>query len=170
MKKLTVLSICLLAFFGMASAQQQTEKPKLYNPEADAAKDIQAAVSRAAKENKHVLLQMGGNWCVWCLRFDQFVKNDPQLDSIVKANYVVYHLNYSKENENTEIFAKYGYPQRFGFPVFVVLDAKGNRIHTQNSVYLEEGSSYNKKVVMGFFNDWSPAALDPKKYEKRKTN
>lgn len=166
MKKLTILSAFLFAS-GFAFAQQ-TEKPKIYNPDADAAKDIKAAVARAAKEKKHILLQMGGNWCVWCLRFNDFVKSDPQLDSMVNANYVVYHLNYSKENENTEIFAQYGYPQRFGFPVFVVLDEKGNRIHTQNSVYLEEGKSYNKQVVMDFFRHWSPAALDPQKYQKNK--
>ena len=37
-------------------------------------------------------------------------------------------------------------------------------IHTQNSGYLEEGKSYNTKTVIGFLNDWSPKALDPKQY------
>ena len=49
------------------------------------------------------------------------------------------------------MFAKYGYPQRFGFPVFIILDDKGNRIHTQNSEYLEEGKGYNKDKIAEFF-------------------
>ncbi|MGV3765960.1 MAG: thioredoxin family protein [Chitinophagaceae bacterium] len=164
--KQTLFSFLLLCITICVQAQQ-SKAPKLYHPEADAEKDVQEAIAKAAKEKKFVLLQMGGNWCGWCIHFNKFVKEDPQLDSMVKANFVVYHLNYSPENKNEKQFAKYGYPQRFGFPVFVVLDAKGNRIHTQNSVYLEEGDGYNKKRVMGFFRDWSPKALDPAQYESK---
>ena len=34
-------------------------------------------------------------------------------------------------------------PARFGFPVFVVLDAEGRVIHIQDSSFLEEGQDYN---------------------------
>lgn len=111
-----------------------------------------------------MLLMIGGNWCSWCLRFNKFVQQDAQLDSALQANYVLYHLNYSKENENKPLLAKYGYPQRFGFPVFVVLDEQGNRIHTQNSAYLEEGKGYNKQKVLEFFDNWSTRALKPESY------
>ena len=53
-----------------------------------------------------------------------------------------------------------GNPVRFGFPVFVVLDATGKVLHIQDSNYLEEGESYNKKKVMSFFKNWSPAAVN----------
>jgi len=43
-----------------------------------------------------------------------------------------------------------GYPQRFGFPVFVVLDDKGNRLHTHNSDYPEEGKYHSKEKVLEF--------------------
>jgi hypothetical protein len=77
-------------------------------------------------------------------------------------------LNYSPENRNEDALASLDYPQRFGFPVFVILDGKGNRLHTQNSAYLEEGNGHDSKKVLEFFNHWSPAALDPKSYEKKK--
>lgn len=157
----------LLLFLTNGLRAQENQAPKLYHPEADAEKDVAVAVAKAAKEKKFVLLQMGGNWCGWCIRFNKFVTDDPQLDSMVKANFVVYHLNYSPENKNEKQFAKYGFPQRFGFPVFVVLDEKGNRIHTQNSVYLEEGNGYDRKRVMDFFRDWSPKALDPAEYAQK---
>lgn len=166
------LLIPLLALFISLSSGAQTEantKPKLYNPAADAKSDIQLAVAQAAKEGKHVLLQIGGNWCVWCIRFNDKVSSNDTLKSVLEKNYVTYHLNYSKENENAEVLASLGYPQRFGFPVFVILDAKGNRLHTQNSSYLEQGKGHGTKLILEFLEAWSPAALDPKNYQK-KTN
>lgn len=162
--------LTLAAFFVLVSSfaqQAAVEKPKLYHPEADAKADIKAAVEKAAKEGKHVMLQVGGNWCGWCIRFNDKLTTNDTLKNAFEKSYVIYHLNYSKENQNEEILASLGYPQRFGFPVFVILDGKGNRIHTQSSSYLEQGKGYNIKEVVDFFNQWSPAALDPKAYEKK---
>ncbi|MFZ4770506.1 MAG: thioredoxin family protein, partial [Ferruginibacter sp.] len=61
MKKLVL--ICVI---GMYSTMAIAQENKLYNPEADAAKDIAAAIKKAAKEKKYVLIQAGGNWCGWC--------------------------------------------------------------------------------------------------------
>jgi thioredoxin-related protein len=150
---------------GMLSSGAQTEEKKLYDPSADASIDISAAIKLAKIAHKHVLLQAGGNWCSWCIEFNRFTLADGQIDSLINQCFVVYHLNYSKENPNKQVFARYGYPQRFGFPVFIILDEDGNRIHTQNSEYLEQGKSYNKQKVMDFLVQWTPQALDPSLYK-----
>lgn len=147
--------------FSLSSAHAQS----LYNPAADARADLDAAVSRAAREKKQVLVQVGGNWCKWCIEFHRFCQADTRIDSLLRADYVFYPLNYSKENKNESLLARYGYPQRFGFPVFLILNAKGERLHTQNSEYLEDGgSSYDSKKVFTFLMQWRPAALDPSLY------
>lgn len=162
MKNYIVLLLFLFFSFS-ASAQEK----KLYNPQADAAADIEAAVKKAAAENKFVILQGGGNWCSWCIEFARFCKADTQIDSLLNSSFVWYHPNYSKENNNKPVFAKYGYPQRFGFPVFIILNGKGERIHTQNSEYLEDGKkSYDKKKIMAFLEAWTPKALEPAAYEQ----
>ena len=161
MKKIFVALFCLVTYLSNA----QTEGSKLYNPLADAEKDIATAVKKAKNENKYVLLMGGGNWCSWCIEFARFCKADPKIDSVINAAFITYHLNFSKENENKKIFAKYGYAQRFGFPVFLILNEKGERIHTQNSEYLEDGKkSYDRRKVQAFFEMWSPNALNPKMY------
>jgi thioredoxin-related protein len=162
-KKLIIVTLAVLSALKIFSQQN-----KLYNPAANAAADIEAAVKKAAAENKFVLIQAGGNWCGWCLEFARLCKADSQLDSAIKSSFVWYHLNYSKENTNDTLFAKYGYAQRFGFPVFIILDGKGNRIHTQNSEYLEDGKkSYVRKKVLTFLEQWSPTALLPETYSKQ---
>ncbi|BAV04337.1 hypothetical protein FLA_0325 [Filimonas lacunae] len=150
-------------FIAMASvtAQQQAQ---VYNVNANAAEEVAAAVKKAKAEKKHVLLQIGGNWCSWCLRFNKLVTENDTLHTAMESNYVVVHVNYSKENKNEKLLASLGYPQRFGFPVFVVLDGNGNRLHTQNSAYLEEGKGHSPAKVLEFFNHWSPKALDPASY------
>ena len=84
---------------------------------------------------------------------------------MLQANYVFGLLNYSKENKNLDILAELEYPQRFGFPVLVILDGKGRRIHTQNSAYLEKEKSYDEKKMVEFLRNWAPAALDPNSYK-----
>lgn len=143
------------------------QEKKLYDPLVNAEKDIQQAVKKAGAENKMVLLQGGGNWCGWCIEFARLAKADKKIDSVLSSNFVWYHLNYSKENKNEALFAKYGYAQRFGFPVLIVLDGKGQRVHTQNSEYLEDGKkSYDVQKVIHFLEQWSFKALSPQTYAK----
>ena len=152
----------LLAISLNTAIAQET---KLYNPKANAEKDIAAAIKKAKAEYKYVLIQAGGNWCSWCIEFARFTKADAQIDSVINASFIVYHLNYSKENENKLMFFKLDYPQRFGYPTFIILDGNGKRIHTQNSEYLEDGKkSYNKNKVQSFLKMWSPRALNPHMY------
>jgi thioredoxin-related protein len=162
-----ILVISAAFFFSFHSFSQDLKTFKLYKPEENAEQQLNEAVKKAKTEGKHVFIQVGGNWCIWCARFNDLVINDKSIDSLINANYVVYHLNYSKENKNEKLLANYRFPQRFGFPVFMVLDGNGNLIHTQNSGYLEKGKGYDEKTVMGFLNDWSPKAFDPKQYKEQ---
>ncbi len=164
MKKLCLNLIFVLGLIITSSAQEKA-KPTLYNPSADAKADIAAAVKKASAESKHVLLQLGGNWCGWCILFNNLVTTNDTLKTYIEKNYVTVHVNYSKENVNEEVFAALGYPQRFGFPVFVVLDSKGQRLHTQNSGYLEKGKGHDPIKVLEFLESWSPASIDPKNYK-----
>jgi thioredoxin-related protein len=166
MRRVSVLFILL--FITVCAFSQDMTKFKLYKPEESAEQEIEKAAKEAKGNGKHVFIQIGGNWCIWCARFNDFISTDPKIDSIIKKSYVVYHMNYSKENFNAKLLAKYGYPQRFGFPVFLVLDGEGKLIHTQSSWYLEDGKkSYDRDKVIAFFTDWSPSAFDPKQYKEQ---
>ncbi|OIP05361.1 MAG: hypothetical protein AUJ97_00995 [Bacteroidetes bacterium CG2_30_32_10] len=154
-----------LAFFNLTVLKAQNEKPTIYNIDADAKTDLNNALDKAAKEGKHLLIQVGGNWCKWCIKFHGFIKSDAQIDSLINVDYVYLLINYSKENRNLEMMKQLEYPQRFGFPVLVVLDAKGKRLHTQDSGFLESGeASYDREKILIFLKNWNKKALDSNNY------
>lgn len=162
MKFILFLSLIFASFSSIAN-----DTARLYNPRANVAKDVEQALAKAKKEKKQVLLQIGGNWCIWCYKFNSFVQLDSNLKKLITANYVVYHLNYSKENKNLDYLKKLGFPQRFGFPVLVVLDgATGAILHTQDSALLEKGNGYNADKVKSFLKNWAPGAFDEVLYKE----
>jgi thioredoxin-related protein len=157
-KLIALIAFSLLSLFTVSNAQ---EAKKLYDPTLDGMKQIKEAVGKAAKEGKHVLIQYGGNWCHWCIRFDAFCKADTSISNIITSNYIPVKLNYDPVNKNDEANAYLCNPTRFGFPVFIIVDGKGKVLHIQDSGLLEEGQGYNKQKVTGFFSQWIPAAIVP---------
>jgi thioredoxin-related protein len=160
--KSVLLSFILFLSFSLKAQENIT----LYNPDADARKDLETAIQKAQDQHKHVLIQVGGNWCPWCVRLHGVFVSEVKIDSILKSDYVFILINYSKENKNEVILADLGFPQRFGFPVLLVLDQEGNRLHTQNTAYLEKDKGYDTDKIIGFLLDWNEKALDPKSYVK----
>lgn len=146
------LFFCLLVVLSIkAYARDST---RLYNPAANAAKDIAALCIKAKAENKRLLLQIGGNWCVMCYRLNAFIQTDAVLKKVVAENFIVYHLNYSPENKNEAYLKTIGAPQRFGFPVLVVLESSGLPLHTQESGALQKGNGYSFEKVKAFLEKW----------------
>ncbi|KQC01536.1 thioredoxin family protein [Pedobacter sp. Hv1] len=162
MKRIIILfAVLFISAAAFAQAPVTKEAVHIYNPKANAQADINTAVAKAKKEGKHVFVQVGGNWCIWCIRFHDLVNATPELKNYLNNNYETVLLNYSPENKNEAILKKLNYPGRFGFPVFLILDGNGKLIHTQNSEYLEEGGGHSVKKVMGFLKNWNAGALKP---------
>ena len=137
--------------------EEKAKLAKPYNDTEDAQAKITELVKKAGEEGKYVFVQAGGNWCIWCLRFNDFVQNTPELKQVVDANYVYYHLNYSKENKNEAVFDKYA-PEgkKLGFPFFFVLNEKGEVINTIGSQSLESDNGYDVTKVKQMFLDNAP--------------
>ena len=162
--------LVLFAFFmtvGMMVANAQGALKRVYNETIDPMTQIDEALVRAKAEGKFVVCQVGGNWCPWCLRFADFVEKDTAVNKVVNDNFVYLHVNYNRRKaageENVKkaalLMQRLGNPGRFGFPVFVVLDEKGNVLHIQDSSFLEEKQGYSENKVLRFFKNWTPKAV-----------
>ena len=157
----------MLAVFVMTMASAQTALKKVYDEDINPIEQIDQAVAKAKGEGKFVICQVGGNWCPWCLRFADFISKDADISKLVGENFEYIHVNYNprkSEGEEKALLAKtmlqrLSNPERFGFPVFVVLDDTGKVIHIQDSSFLEEGEGYDKEKVLRFFKNWTPQAV-----------
>ncbi|HBI80912.1 MAG TPA: thioredoxin family protein [Bacteroidales bacterium] len=154
MKRVFLIQLLILIGFPVFA------QVNIYNPSADAKADISNALIHAKNENKHVFIQIGGNWCPWCFKLNHFLSSDSLINDVLTKNYIVVKVNYSKENKNVDVLEQLEKPQRFGFPVLVILDSDGRRIHTQDTGLLESGDGYDHKKVLNFLKNWTPNALN----------
>jgi thioredoxin-related protein len=165
--KIAVIALLTIHCSLLTAFAQQKNTP--YHENQDVRKDIGIAVQKAQTENKHVLVQFGGNWCPWCIRFHALVHGDATVDSLVKADFVYVLANVPREKNKRDytIFSEYEYPNRFGFPVFVILDGNGKKLHTQDSGLLEYcgTAGYDTTKVVTFLKMWNVKALDPATYK-----
>jgi thioredoxin-related protein len=140
-----------------AVEKEKEELAKPYNEQEDAQAKLNELIAKAKQEGKNVFVQAGGNWCIWCLRFNDFVQKNEDIKKVVDANYEYYHLNYSKENKNKEVFAKYA-PEGLdlGFPFFFVINGNGEVTKVFSSVDLEAEKSYDVAKVKQMFIDNAP--------------
>jgi len=168
MKQRLLIALVAMTITMIASAQdQQAPDKKVYDEQINPMTQIDHALQQAAAQDKFVICQVGGNWCPWCLRFADFITNDSTITKVIEDNFVYIHVNYhprpkgdeAKKKQAERMMQRLGNPARFGFPVFVVLNAEGKVLHIQDSSFLEEGKSYNKDKTLRFFQNWTPAAV-----------
>lgn len=164
MRKIMMIALMTMSVM-MANAQGGLKR--VYNESIDPMTQIDEALTKAKADGKFVVCQVGGNWCPWCLKFADFVEKDSAVNKVVNDNFEYIHVNYNRrasagaeaQQKAVQLMLRLNNPGRFGFPVFVVLDEKGNVLHIQDSSFLEEGKGYSEEKVLRFFKNWTPKAI-----------
>lgn len=151
-KLLKVISI--FVFVAVASAQEY-EPVKKFDPNRNPENDLKSVIEYAQKTNKRIILDVGGEWCIWCHRIDAFIDSHKELKEFLDKHFFVVKVNYSKENKNEKFLSKY--PQIPGFPHFFVLDKDGKFLHSQETGVLEKDKDYDEAKFMDFLKKWAAA-------------
>lgn len=132
-----------------------TEAEK-FNPSANPNSDLQAAIAVAKKQNKRIILDVGGEWCSWCHEMDRFITRNTELNKLRAENFIWLKINFSEENKNEAFLANY--PQIKGYPHLYVLEKDGSFIYSKDTSELEDGvKSYNLQKFTGFLKEYSAA-------------
>lgn len=146
-----VLLLCL-PFLAAAAGGQ--ELPARFEPGRDAAKDVATAAALAKAQGKRVIVDVGGEWCSWCHVLDGFLDTDADVRGLRDAGYVWVKVNWSKENKNEALLARW--PRIEGYPHLFVLDGDGKLLHSQDTGVLEAGRGYDKAKFAAFLRAWAP--------------
>jgi len=155
---LKLLYIILFLSGSFTACFSQTEfsyKPVTeFDPSRNSSEDLRKAVDEAEKSNKRIILDVGGDWCIWCHRIDDFIKKNEEINTFLNENFILIKINFSKDNKNEEFLSQY--PEIPGYPHFFVLEKNGELLHSQNTGDLEENKGYSEEKMMTFLKKWAP--------------
>jgi thioredoxin 1 len=116
--------------------------------------DVKQALADAAKANKRVLVDFGGNWCGDCKVLDINLKK-PENAAILER-YVLVHVNVGDKGitDNFELAERYGIALKKGVPALAVLDSNGRLVHAQKQGEFADMRKMDPKSVHDFLVKW----------------
>lgn len=123
-----------------------------YDPTANPEQQLRFAITEATETHKRIILEVGGEWCIWCHRLDTLFMKNPDITQFLKDNFILVKINFSKENDN-EAFLKQ-YPKIPGYPHLFVLESDGSFLHSQDTGKLEKGKGHDRDKMMEFLTEW----------------
>lgn len=164
LRTLFVVSLFSLSSFAQVASHDQIMqppaelKPGLYPADADARKDIKAAVAQAARENKRVILDFGADWCLDCHILDNTFHHNPDVAPLLENNYVVVHIDIGQQNppKNNDLAIKYHIPLEKGVPALAVLDSNGKLLFNDHGGQFEAARRMKVQTIIDFLEKWKP--------------
>ena len=156
-----VFSAALLIGSGLGCRRAPVDTPAteepgqavIYPEGAQAGNDIAAALARAAREKKRVLIDFGGNWCGDCQVLEIYF-HDPANRGLLEQNYILVPVNIGRYDENMDIAARYGVPVSKGVPALAVLDASGQLLYSQRNAEFQAMRRMDSASVTAFLLQW----------------
>lgn len=144
------------------AGKAKKQEPPVYDEKADAKADVAAAVVRAARENKRVLIQWGANWCGWCKWLAGTMKKDAAVRRTLMYEYEVVHVDVAKFDKHMDLAKELGADFK-AIPYLTILDADGKAIVQQNTEPFEtnEGGKqgHDAKKLDAFLKQHATAPL-----------
>jgi len=129
-----------------------------YDESADAAADIEAAIARAAADDRLLLLTFGANWCTDCRAFDAAI-NDPALAAVLADHFVPVKIDVGNWDKHPDVVAAWDDPIAGGIPAVVVATPERDILYTTKAGELATARQMGPEQFVAFFE--SLAALTP---------
>jgi thiol:disulfide interchange protein len=159
-RNVTLGLIAFLVTFFIAApghAAPKSKRPSIYDSQADGNKQISEALAVAKRKHKHVLLQFGADWCVWCHRLHGLFESNKDIARELRNEYELVLIDIDKVDgkmRNTDVVERYGSPTKHGLPVLMVLNAAGSPLTTRETASWEVGDDYDASKVLAFLKKW----------------
>jgi thioredoxin 1 len=127
----------------------------LYPSAANARGEVQAALGRAAKNRKRVLLVFGADWCYDCHVLDRAFHR-PDIAPTLNSNFEVVHVDIGEGNKNADLMNQYQVPMDRKIPAIAVLDSTGKLLFSQRNGEFKDARILGPEDLLAFLNQWKP--------------
>jgi thioredoxin-related protein len=155
-----IITLLMTLFFismpATAIAEGLPKYSRVYDENSDPFKDAGAAIKLAKETNRNVLIEIGGNWCGWCKKMDEFLVKNPEVYKKLHDEFVLLKISVSDSNEN-EAFMK-SLPPVLGYPHMYVSTNTGKMILSKDTAELLDDEQYSKEQWLAFLNKWQASA------------
>ena len=131
----------------------------IYPEVARAKPDLDAAMKEAAKTQRRVLVEFGGNWCGDCIVLDRYF-HDAANAELLRKHYVLVHVNVGDKGitDNFDVAERYGIPLKKGVPALAVLESDGKLVYAQRNGEFESMRKMDPASVGDFLRKWAGPA------------
>ena len=155
---LALLAACHCFTALPVEAQLHPEVPvvvprHIYSEKANPKSDIAAALAKAGRENKRVLLDFGGDWCGDCQVLDIYF-HQPANAALLEKHFVLVHVWIGQMDHNIGLAEKYGVPIAKGVPALAVLASDGKVLYAQRTGEFEDMRHMDTSSVTQFLEKW----------------
>jgi thioredoxin 1 len=147
------IAATLVVLVMLASIPGHSAERDIYPAPEQAKTDLAAALASAAATHKRIILDFGGNWCTDCHVLDLYF-HDPANGPILKANYILVHVNIGQMDANVDIAERYRIPLRKGVPALAVLGEHGELLYSQQTGEFEAMRGMQSSAVTDFLVHW----------------
>jgi thiol-disulfide isomerase/thioredoxin len=126
-----------------------------YDPAANADAAVDAAVARAHKSGKRVLIDLGGNWCADC-RILAGLMELPELHRFLEAHYEIVSVDVGRFNHNLQIPARYGITTRLeGVPALLVVTPDGHLVNGGHVSAIQDARHFTPQALADWLAQWT---------------
>jgi len=130
----------------------QPDYSQAYDPERNPYDDGRAALELAKETKRRVLIEIGGDWCVYCHIFDRFIKSDQEVADKFFNTFVLLKVNYSDANPNKEFLS--GFAGIDGYPYIFITENNGKVIYANDMREMTDKGKPNKEKMFAFLKRW----------------
>jgi thioredoxin-related protein len=152
--KMTLAVSAVLWAATASGAPPKNLPPAGYDKTRDPAADLQTAVAQAKQENKRILLEIGGEWCIYCRLLNKTIHDDERLTRRLDDSFIVIKVNFSPDVTNEAFLSQY--PSIRSYPHLFVLESNGTLLLSENPDSLMKDDKYVPDLILAFLEKWAP--------------
>jgi hypothetical protein len=115
---------------------------------------VAAAFSRARKNHKAVLIDLGGNWCGDCVVLSNIMQL-PEMKPFIAAHFEVVTVDTGRNNKNLQIPGRFGVDLSGGVPALLIVKADGKTLVNRGHISaLEDARHMTPQGIADWLAQW----------------